>query len=137
MRHNQISFMKYIYYATLYNDDVVGVSFHDFPGVNTFGEDEFDAILKAKEALEGYLWVAEDEGVEIPKATSSKNIKLNDGDRLVAIQADTMLVRLQEENKLIKKTLTIPAYVDRAGKEAGINFSQLLTEAVKSKLELV
>lgn len=130
--------MKYIYYATLYNDeDSVGVSFHDFPGVNTFGEDEFDAISNAQEALEGYLWVAEDENINIPKATTTDLISLSENERLVAIQVDTNLVRLREENKYIKKTLTIPAYVDQAGKDAGINFSQALTEAVKEKLEMV
>lgn len=130
--------MKYIYYATLYNDDgLVGVSFHDFPGVNTFGNDEFEAIENAQEALEGYLWVAEDENMTIPKATTTDAISLNNEERLVAIQIDTNLVRLREDNKLIKKTLTIPAYVDKAGKDAGINFSQALTEAVKEKLELV
>lgn len=130
--------MKYIYYATLYNDnDSVGVSFHDFPGVNTFGEDEFEAVMNAQEALEGYLWVAEDENISIPDATMSKDIKLQDGERLIAIQVDTTVVRLKEKNKYIKKTLTIPSYVDQAGKDAGINFSQALTEAVKEKLELV
>lgn len=130
--------MKYIYYATLYNDDGnVGVSFYDFTGVNTFGKDEFEAVVNAKEALEGYLWVAEDEGITIPKATTSEDIELKDGERLVAIQVDTAMVRLKEENKYIKKTLTIPAYVDLAGKEAGMNFSQVLTEALKSKLKLV
>lgn len=130
--------MKYIYYATLYNDEgSVGVSFHDFPGVNTFGEDEFDAISNAQEALEGYLWVAEDENINIPKATTTDLISLSENERLVAIQVDTNLVRLREENKYIKKTLTIPAYVDQAGKDAGINFSQALTEAVKEKLEMV
>ena len=84
-----------------------------------------------------YLCIAEDKGITIPKATTSDNIELKDGERLVAVQVDTAMVRLREENKYIKKTLTIPAYVDLAGKEAGMNFSQVLTEAVKSKLKLV
>ncbi|MDR3240684.1 MAG: type II toxin-antitoxin system HicB family antitoxin [Lactobacillaceae bacterium] len=127
--------MKYIYYATLYDDNgSVGVSFHDFPSVNTFGEDEFTAILNAQEALEGYLWGAEDEKITIPKATDSKNIVLKTGERLVALQIDTTLVRLQEENKLVKKTLTIPKYLNEAGIAAKVNFSKILTDALADKL---
>jgi len=35
----------------------------------------------------------------------------------------------------LKKTLTIPNYLNEAGIEAGINFSQVLAESLKEKLE--
>ncbi|MDR3191019.1 MAG: type II toxin-antitoxin system HicB family antitoxin [Lactobacillaceae bacterium] len=127
--------MKYVYYATLYDDgDAVGVKFVDFPSVFTFGNDELDAIDMAQEALELYLWTAEDKGIPIPAFTHAKDITEKAGERLIAIKVNTALVREQEANKLVKKTLTIPAYVDRIAREAGINFSQALTEALKQKL---
>ena len=40
----------------------------------------------------------------------------------------------QYDNKVVKKTLTIPNYLNELGNEKGINFSLTLTEALKEKL---
>lgn len=129
--------MKYVYYATLYHDDdAIGVKFHDLPSVNTFGADVVEASDMAKDALEGYLLVAEDENIKLPKATDALDIQVNKGEALLAVQVDTSIVREKEDNKLVKKTLTVPAYVDRAGREAGLNFSQVLSDSIKHKLKL-
>lgn len=129
--------MKYIYYATLYHDeDTIGVKFHDLPNVNTFGANVAEASDMAKDALEGYLLVAEDENIDLPQYTDAFDIQVNKGEALLAVKVDTSLVREREDNKLVKKTLTVPAYVDRAGREAGLNFSQLLSDSIKNKLQL-
>jgi len=129
--------MKYVYYATLYHDEnAIGVKFNDLPSVNTFGSDVVDATEMAKDALEGYLLVAEDEKISLPKPTDAMNIKLEPGEVLLTVVVDTSIVREREDNKLVKKTLTIPSYVDRAGREAGLNFSQVLSETIQKKLQL-
>lgn len=129
--------MKYVYYATLYHDeDTVGVKFHDLPKVNTFGSDVIEAADMAKDALEGYLLVAEDNQLTLPKDTDALDIKTAPGESLLAVVVDTSIVREREDNKLVKKTLTIPSYVDRAGREAGLNFSQVLSETIQKKLQL-
>lgn len=42
--------------------------------------------------------------------------------------------KAQHNNKVVKKTLTIPNYLNELGNEQGINFSLTLTEALKEKL---
>lgn len=129
--------MKYMYYATLYKDgDSVGVKFHDFPSINTFGESDIEAAEMAKDALEGYLLAAEDNDISLTKRTDAIDIETGKGESLLAVVVDTAIVREKEDNKLVKKTLSIPAYLDRAGKENGLNFSQELSEQLRKKLQL-
>ncbi len=40
-----------------------------------------------------------------------------------------------EKDKLVKKTLSIPSWVDERGKKLGINFSALLTKAILETVE--
>jgi hypothetical protein len=44
--------------------------------------------------------------------------------------------KAQRDNKVVKKTLTIPNYLNELGIEKGINFSLTLTEALKEKLDV-
>lgn len=42
----------------------------------------------------------------------------------------------KNDNKVIRKSLTIPNYLNELGKERGINFSEVLTNALKEKLSV-
>lgn len=42
----------------------------------------------------------------------------------------------KNDDRAIKKTLTIPNYLNEQGKAAGINFSALLTDALKKRLKV-
>ncbi|MCK8616976.1 type II toxin-antitoxin system HicB family antitoxin [Fructobacillus sp. M158] len=129
--------MKYIYYATLYHDDgMIGVKFYDFPSINTFGNDEIEAAEMAKDALEGYLLAAEDKHLALPPKTDAADIDVKKEEVLLAVMVDTSIVREREDNKLVKKTLSIPAYLDRAARENGLNFSQELSDRLRKKLQL-
>ena len=43
-------------------------------------------------------------------------------------------IRDRAENRVVKKTLTIPAWLNREAEEAHVNFSQVLQDALKSYL---
>ena len=45
-------------------------------------------------------------------------------------------IKKKYNNKLIKKTLTLPKWLNDLGIEKKINFSKLLQEALKEKLQL-
>ncbi|XOQ35934.1 MAG: HicB-like domain-containing protein [Lactococcus sp.] len=127
--------MKIQYFATLYHDgDYIGVKFSDIEGLVTFGTDYQDAVKMAQEALEGWLLVAEDFKDEIPTPSLPDAIDLKKSESLVMLQVDTQLIRDREDNKLVKKTLTIPNYLNILGNDAGVNFSQLLTDTLKKEL---
>lgn len=131
---------KYLYFAVLDQDaDASGytVTFPDLPGCITEGDDLSESLDMARDALEGYLLVLEDLKEEIPAASDWECIKAqleSDSSIITAIKADTRIARLREDNKAVKKTLTIPNWLDEAAKERNINFSQLLQEALKEAL---
>lgn len=125
-----------IYYAIFEIDDGGGVniSFPDLQGAYTFGNDMHEALYMAKDLAAGWLINAEDDGEELPVASDYKKIQVSNSDLLVPIEVDLDFYRKKFDTKPVKKTLTIPTYLNDLGNKAGINFSQTLTDALKEKL---
>lgn len=127
--------MKYVYPAIFENDDgKIGVSVPDIPGCFTFGDDMAEALLMAEDAIAMMLVQYENEGQSVPVASSISDIKT---DGIVSlVLADTEKWRKQFDNKAVKKTLTIPSWLNSLAEKEGLNFSQVLQEALQSKLVL-
>ncbi|KRL19375.1 toxin-antitoxin system, antitoxin component, HicB family [Lentilactobacillus kisonensis DSM 19906 = JCM 15041] len=128
--------MNYLYFAlfTQNSDGQFEVTFPDFdPYVATFGDNIADALHMAHDALEGYLLTAEDGHDELPKPSDPKAIAHGEDQLLIPIEVDTKIAREREENMSIKKTLTIPKYLNDLGNQSHINFSATLTDALKKK----
>ncbi|MCH4165906.1 MAG: type II toxin-antitoxin system HicB family antitoxin [Lentilactobacillus diolivorans] len=129
--------MKYLYYA-LFTFDAAGkveVTFPDLaPSAATFGDTVSDALHMAKDALEGYLLTAEDFGDTLPTSSDPQDIQHKQTQLLIPIEVNTTIAREREENRSVKKTLTIPKYLNDIGVKNKINFSSTLTEALKEKL---
>ena len=80
--------MKYVYPVILYPEDgVVNVTVPDLPGCRTFGKDTAEALFMAKDAIEIWLWDAENKNEPIPAASDSLTIK--PGETFTLIAADT------------------------------------------------
>lgn len=93
-------------------------------------------MYNAKEALEGYLYVLERDGLEIPPASKLKDIGLCSGDVIIMVDVWMPLVRDQEANRSVKKTLTIPKWLNDIAEQNKINFSHLLQVSLKEQLGL-
>lgn len=118
------------------SDNQYEVSFPDLePYAATYGDTLEEATQSAHDSLTGYLLTEEDFHEEVPTPTDDpEKFKLKEPNFLVPVQVDLQLEREKEENKLVKKTLTIPSFLNIRGKEAGLNFLALLSEAIKTKL---
>lgn len=132
---------KYMYVAHFEweeESDAYNVSFPDIPGCLTFGTDVADAIYMAKDALEGYLLVSEDEGDVIPEASSYQSFSqlVREKDFIHYVEADTEAARKREDQKVVNKMVTLPNYLVQLGKENNINFSALLQQALKNELNI-
>ena len=77
-----------------------------------------------------------DEGEEFPEPSAPDSVHLEANQLLIPIEANLDLARAKFEAQLVKKTLTIPKYLNMVAEEYGINFSQTLTEALKEKLRV-
>ena len=125
--------MKYVYPAIFVEDDgKIGVDFPDIKGCHTFGDNLADAMEMAKDALEMMLVSYEDDSQEIPAPSKIKDIKA--AGFVSYVLADTNEWRREFDSRAVKKTLSIPSWLNSMAERAAINFSQTLQEALCQKL---
>jgi predicted RNase H-like HicB family nuclease len=125
----------YVYPAIFtYDDDGISIAFPDLPGCYTCGAEEEEALCMATEALELHLYGMERDGDEIPAPTPIYQLTAGDKQALTLIRANMRLARLEIRNKSVKKTLTIPQWLDEEATERHVNFSQVLQDALKQCL---
>lgn len=126
---------KYIYPAKfIKRGNGYTVDFIDFT-CTTEGESLIEAIEMAKEAMALYL---ENLSIDdIPNQTLDfKDIKLKENEFISLVELDIDEYRLKYDNKAIKKTLTIPNWLNKKAELQNINFSQLLQNALKKELHI-
>ncbi|WP_027702318.1 type II toxin-antitoxin system HicB family antitoxin [Metaclostridioides mangenotii] len=129
---------KYLFFATFSPAEEGGytITYYDVPGCISECDNIEDGLRYAKEALELHLWALEDDGDIIPTPSSPDSIKLVEGEFLVPIVVFMDSVRDELNNKVIKKTLTIPYWINKAALENNINFSKVLVEGLKRELDV-
>lgn len=110
------------------------VTFPDLPGCITEGDDLKESMRMAKDALELYIYNLEDDKEEIPTPSKPEKIKVSNGSFVVPIEAYMPLIRNEMANKAVKKTLTIPYWLNKIAEDNKVNFSQLLQTALKEQL---
>ena len=84
------------------DDGKVAVSIPDLPGCFTFGYDTIAALLAAKDAMEIWLWSAENEKEVIP--LPSDKLEVPDGGTITLTLADTDDYRRKNDNRAVKKS---------------------------------
>ena len=120
----------------IYTDEGVSVYYPDLDGCVTFGVDEQQAFHNAKEALTLHLYGMEQDGYPIPSPSRIKDIILDNNEQALLLEVSMPIFRAKQTNKLVKKTLTIPEWLNIAAENNGVNFSQLLQTALKQHLQL-
>lgn len=126
--------MKYVYPAvfTPLPSGEYDVRIPDLPGCITCGKNLADAIEMAEDAAAMWLCDAEDNQENIP--APSENLVVDHPQFINFILADTDLYRKENDNRAVKKTLTIPNWLNSKAEKAGVNFSQVLQEGLKKHL---
>ena len=92
-----------------------------------------EAYEMAVDALGLSLSGMEDEGVAFPKASELETVDPKDG-VLVIVEFDMAEYRRKNRSKAVKKTLSIPEWLNEAAIRENLNFSQILQEALMVKL---
>lgn len=112
----------------------IAVTFPDFPGCATSGTDIADAVVQGREALGLHIYGMECDGDEIPEPSDIAGIELEKGEYVAFIDVFMPTIRFKQKNKAISRTVTIPAWLNAAAQERGVNFSQVLQDALKTEL---
>lgn len=109
------------------------IDFIDLKNCITEGETIQEAYYMAQDAMGLFL----DDLVKFPDPTLDfSNIKLKNNQFISFVGIDMDYYRKKFNNKSVKKTLSIPSWLDTIAEKENINFSQLLQEAIKNKLEI-
>lgn len=114
----------------------IAIEFPDLPGCLPCAESTEQAIKNAKEALLLHLYGMEEDGDEIPEPTPFNKIRTGKNQTVVLIEVYMPPFREKQHKKFVKKTLSIPSWINAQAEYAGINFSQTLQEALIEKLNL-
>ncbi len=111
-----------------------GVHFQDLPGCVSVGDTLEEAIKLAKEGLAFHLWGMEHDNEEIPAPSPIESIELAPNETLCLLDVNMFDIRSQMDNRSVKKTLTIPWYLNEMAEKRKVNFSQVLQSALRERL---
>lgn len=128
---------KYSYPAIFTPEDngMYSVNFPDLESCYTCGDNMTDALMMAEDVLAFTLYDYEKEKRDIPAPSALASITLKKGEFINYVACDTMEYRKMKNNKSVKKTLTIPEWLNEAAIAMDLNFSQVLQEALIAKIQ--
>ena len=138
--------MLSIYPACFFKEDNgYSVIFPDLNWLATCGKSERDAMSMAVECLAGYLFSLERDGEQFPEPSAICDISIEDVAKELDVETQNAFVSMvavdvsdyarNHFEKSVRKTLTIPAWLNTAASEKHINFSHTLQEALIAKLK--
>lgn len=127
----------YIFPAVFdFADDGISIEFPDLPGCLPCADNLDNAVKNAKEALKLHLYGMEEDKEEIPEPTSVNKIATKKNQSIILIDVFMPPFREKMHTKFVKKTLSIPSWLNAEAEHNGINFSQVLQSALIEKLGL-
>ena len=121
--------------------DRITITFPDLEGCITCAYSDDEIMKVSKEALGLHLYGLEtDEEIEgkelIPVPSKLNDLKLEKNQATTLVEVYMPVIRQVLDNKAVKKTVTIPNWLDVQAKKYEINFSQLLQESIRNLLQL-
>lgn len=126
---------RYFYPAILhYQKNHILLTFPDFPECTVRAKSEEEALQEGKEVLALHLYTCEQEGINIPEPTKVNQLKVGSGEVIILVEIWMPPFRHTLAQRAVKKTLTIPKWLNDLAEEKGVNFSQVLQLALKKHL---
>lgn len=128
---------NYIYPAVLnYDDDGITITFPDLPGCVSCAQNDEEAYFMARDAMRGWLLVSEEYGDEIKDPTPLRALQLKENQRAFLVDVNLAFYREPYKNRSVKKTLTIPAWLNDLAEKENVNFSYVLQNALRKQLNV-
>lgn len=126
--------MRNIFYPVVFHPEEVGysVSVPDIEGCFTQG----DTIDETLEMIQDAIGLMLEDCEEIPSPSDPREIKTDGKDFVVVVPFDMVAYNRRHDTRSVKKTLSIPSWLNEAAETAHLNFSSVLQEALKAKLNI-
>lgn len=128
-----------VFYPAIFQTEENGsysVFFPDITGCNTCANNLQEAYDMAFDALGIMLTYFEEESLPIPEPSDPTDVQLEQNQFIAIIRFDYIEYKKKVSTKAVKKTLSIPEWLNEAALQANINFSNVLQEALKQKLNI-
>lgn len=129
--------MNKLFYPAIFHKAEEGgywITFPDIPECMTQGDNMEHAYEMAIDALGLAITSREAEKEEIPKASEPFAIHVGEDEVCVVVEFDMLAYKKRTNSKAVKKTLSIPEWLNEEATALGINFSQVLQEALMQKI---
>lgn len=138
--------MLSIYPACFFKENnKYSVIFPDLNWLSTCGDSMEEALSMAVDCLAGYLYTCRRDNENVPAPSALEDISLDKIAEELQLDSSQGFVNMvsvdvpayakEHFERSVKKTLTIPAWLNKAALEQGINFSQVLQEALITKIK--
>ena len=126
--------MKKYFYPVIFEPEEVGVSVYvpDLPGCFTQGDSLEEALDNVQEAMG--LFLEDIDPKDYPKATKPNEVDLEGQQFIMMVAFDKLAYDRKYNAKAVKKTLSIPAWLNNMAQERNIKFSNLLQKALLNEL---
>ena len=128
---------KTYYYPAIFTKEEVGfsVSFPDLPGCYTEGDTIEEAYRMSTSAI-GLYAQNESGDFVFPNASDPGDITLDEDQFLVLVEFNLLDYLKNTSDKAVKKTLTIPSWLNNLAEQNNVNFSNILQNALKEYLNV-
>ena len=128
---------KYVYPAVFTPEpEGYSINFPDLESCYTSAPTLEEGMEMAADVLCLTLYGLEEEGKPIPAASDLRTMKTEGKAFVSLVRCDTIEYRRFYDNKAVKKTLTIPAWLNTMAERNGVNFSMVLQTALKHELNI-
>jgi predicted RNase H-like HicB family nuclease len=117
-------------------DDTFCVYAPDLPGCVTEAATYAEGIEKIRDGICGMLYVLENEGKAIPTPGEPASIELEAGDVLALIDVDAEAYRRRVGNRAVRRTISVPEWLDELAVRSGVSLSQVTQDALKLRLNV-
>ena len=114
-------------------DGIFYANFVNFEGCFTDGETLEEVVRNAKDVLSGMLFTMAKNNIPFPKSENSE-IKLENEEFLIYVDVWISPILEKARNQAVKKTLTIPKWLNDEAEKQSLNFSNILQTALKETL---
>ena len=130
---------RFFYPAVFHKEEGGGfwISFPDFPECMTQGETIEEAYNMATEALGLCIDERLKNKETLPQVSSPVDYTVEDNGFSCLVEFDLDRYRRTHNTKSVKKTLSIPEWLNEAAISQNINFSQVLQDALMSKIGML
>lgn len=107
----------------------------DLPGCVTEGDNMIEAIEMAVDAASGWILLELEEGKQVPGASKPSDLEVPEGSIVSMIILDMDSYAEKYGSKVVRKNITIPAWLNTFGEKNHINFSKVLSDALMKQVQ--